>query len=48
VLTDLVLAFQLDDAAEFDQSAVPGSLHQAAVMHGGRWIDQVATQHPQP
>jgi hypothetical protein len=41
-------AHGVDDAAEFDQSAVPGSLHKAAVMHGGRWIDQVATQRPQP
>ena len=41
-------AHGIDDAPEFDQSTVPGSLHDAAVMHGRSWIDQVATQRPQP
>jgi len=37
-------AHGIDDAPEFDQSTVPGSLHDAAVMHGRSCIDRLSRQ----
>jgi hypothetical protein len=38
----------VDHAAKFDEAAVPGSLHNAAVMEGDGRIDQVAAERPEP
>ena len=38
----------IDHAAELDDAAVAGALDNPAVMHGDRWIDQIATQRAQP
>jgi hypothetical protein len=39
---------RLDDAVEFDQSAVAGALDDASAMHGDGGIDQITAQRPQP
>ena len=41
-------AHGVDDAAEFNESAVPGALDDPPVMHGDGRIDQIAAQRPQP
>ena len=41
-------AHGVDDAAELDDAAVAGALDDAPVMHGDRWIDQIAAQRPEP
>jgi hypothetical protein len=34
--------YSFNDAAEFDQSAIAGSLDDTPVMYGDGWIDQIA------
>jgi len=36
-------AYGIDDAAELDESAVAGTLHDPPMMHGDGGIDQVAS-----
>jgi hypothetical protein len=39
-------AHRVDHAAKLDQSAVPGALDHATMMHGDGRIDQIAAQAP--
>ena len=41
-------AHGVDHAAELDDGAVAGALDHSPVMHGDRWIDQIAAQGSQP
>jgi hypothetical protein len=41
-------AHGIDDAAELNESAVPGSLDDAPVMQGDGRVEQVAAQRTQP
>ncbi len=38
----------VDDAAEFNDRAVPRALDDPAVMYGDRRVDKVAAQRPEP
>jgi hypothetical protein len=38
----------VDDAAELDDRAVPGSLDDSPAMHGDGRVDEIAAQRPQP
>jgi hypothetical protein len=39
---------RIDDAAEFNDRAVPRALDDPAVMYGDRRVDKVAAQCPEP
>jgi hypothetical protein len=39
---------RVDDAAKFDDAAIAGALDDAAMMHGYGWVDQVASERPEP
>ena len=41
-------AHGVDDAAEFDQRAVAGALHHAAIVHRDGRVDEVAAQRAEP
>jgi hypothetical protein len=41
-------AHRIDDAAELDDAAIAGALHDAAMMHGDERVDQVAAERPEP
>jgi hypothetical protein len=38
----------VDNAAKFNDAAVAGPLDDVAMMHSDGWVDQVATERPQP
>ena len=38
----------VDGAAELDDASVAGALDDTAVVHCDRWVNEVATQRPQP
>jgi hypothetical protein len=39
---------RVDDAAEFNDCAVAGTLDDAAMVHSNGRVDQVASERPQP
>ena len=41
-------AHRVDDAAKLDECAVASALYDATVMHGDRWVDDIAAQGAQP
>src|SRR5690348_12881124 len=41
-------AHRINYATELYDSSVAGALHHATVMHGNGWIDQIATESPEP
>ena len=39
---------RVDHASEFDEAAIAGPLHDAAMVRGDGGVDQIAAQPPQP